>query len=81
MLAFAGELAGGRYRGSRVLHRGIWAVAAISGFGALLNLASPSMWERLIWVPVSLATCVLSVLVARSVGERAGRVPVEAIRN
>jgi hypothetical protein len=68
LLAYAGELAGGRYRDSRALRRVIWLVAALSAFGAVLNLASPSMWERLIWVPVSLGTCALSVLVARSVG-------------
>ena len=44
----------------------VWLVAAVSGSGAVLNLASPSMWERVIWVPVSLATCVLAVLVARA---------------
>ena len=80
LLAYAGEVAGGRYRGSRALRRVIWLVAVLSGFGAVLNLASPSMWERLIWVPVSLATCALSVLVARSVARgrerlRSGRRP------
>ena len=34
--------------------------------GALMNLASPSPWERFLWGPLALILAVLCLLVARS---------------
>ena len=65
-LAFSGDLAEGRHRGSRGLRRVVWAVAGVGGVGTLMNLASPSPWERAIWAPVALATAVLAAVAARS---------------
>jgi hypothetical protein len=70
VLTFAGEVAGGRYRGSRGLRRVVWLVAGVSGVGAVLNLASSSPWERFGWAPVALATAVLTGIVARTVEPR-----------
>jgi hypothetical protein len=70
LLAFAGDVASGRLQGSPALRRIAWIIAGISGIGALMNLASPSVWERSIWAPVALATAVLSATAARSLARR-----------
>jgi predicted anti-sigma-YlaC factor YlaD len=44
---------------------GTWLPAVAMGFGAVLNLASSSVWERFIWAPVALILAVLSAMVAR----------------
>ena len=67
LLAYSGDLAGGRLRGARGLRPVLVAVAVISSVGVLMNLASPSMWERIIWTPVALATAVLTVVALRPV--------------
>ena len=46
--------------------KAIWGVVAFSAVSTLLNLATPSAWERLIWGPVAVALLACSVLVARS---------------
>ncbi|QIM21205.1 hypothetical protein G7075_08805 [Phycicoccus sp. HDW14] len=43
-------------------------VAVVSGVGTLVNLASPSLPERLLWVPVAAGTCVLAWRVAGRAG-------------
>ncbi len=68
LLAFVGDLAGGRHQGSRRLRRVVVGIAAVSGLGAVLNLASSSPWERGIWAPAACATALLAGYTARSVG-------------
>ncbi len=48
--------------GRRRLLRG---VAVLSGAGVLVNLASPSLPERMVWVPVSAAVAALAWRAAR----------------
>lgn len=31
----------------------IWVVAGISGLSLIMNLATPSKWERILWAPVA----------------------------
>ncbi len=40
--------------------------AAVWVLAALMNLASPSSWERFLWGPVALVLAVLCLVVARS---------------
>lgn len=42
----------------------IWVVVAISGLSALMNLATPSKWERILWAPVGLTMLATSLVVA-----------------
>ncbi len=42
----------------------IWFVVAFSAVGTLLNLITPSKWERRIWAPVSSLMLAASLLVA-----------------
>jgi len=51
---------------SPLLRRGAWIVVGVLGFGALLNLASSSPWERFMWGPFTLILTGLCALVARS---------------
>lgn len=44
----------------------IWLVVAINGLGLLMNLITPSKWERIIWAPVCLVLLYCSVVVGRS---------------
>jgi predicted membrane channel-forming protein YqfA (hemolysin III family) len=44
----------------------MWALVGLSCLAVVMNLASPSPLERLIWVPVSVALAVLCLIVARS---------------
>lgn len=44
----------------------IWAVVAYAALGIVANAASPSYWESVIWVPVTLLMFVTSLIVARS---------------
>jgi hypothetical protein len=48
-----------------LLRRGIWFLVVILPFGALMNFASPSNWERFLWGPTALALAILCFLVAR----------------
>ncbi len=61
-----------RFRFSRVFHIGTWFLAVAMGLGAIMNLASSSVWERFIWAPVALLLALSSFVVARGRGgERA----------
>ncbi len=42
----------------------IWVVVAVSVLSALMNLATPSKWERILWAPVGVALSVCSSIVA-----------------
>ncbi len=44
----------------------IWGVVAISVLSLVLNLITPSKWERIIWAPVAAIMLVCSVIVALS---------------
>ena len=43
----------------------VWFTTIYSGLGVLMNLASPSLVEKLIWVPVTLIGFALSFIVLR----------------
>ena len=43
----------------------IWVVVAYCAVGVIANAITPSFWERVIWVPVTLALLVCSLIVAR----------------
>lgn len=47
------------------LQRGTWVLVAVTLIGAVMNFASPSPWERLMWAPITLALAGLCFLVAR----------------
>ena len=53
---------------SGVYRVGTWLLAAAMGLGAVMNLASSSVWERFIWAPVALVLAVSSFVVARGRG-------------
>ena len=42
----------------------IWVVVAISGLSLVMNLITPSKWERILWSPIALIMTVCSLLVA-----------------
>ena len=42
----------------------IWGVVAFNVLGVLMNLATPSKWERILWAPVAIVLMVCSILVA-----------------
>ncbi|PXX42120.1 hypothetical protein DFR42_106300 [Undibacterium pigrum] len=44
----------------------IWAVVVFMAISSILNLITPSKWERRIWAPVVLLLLTCSVLIARS---------------
>ncbi|NJN44557.1 MAG: hypothetical protein HC806_07430 [Anaerolineae bacterium] len=44
----------------------IWVVVGISGISLVLNLITPSKWERRLWAPVGLVMVVCSLVVALS---------------
>ena len=44
----------------------IWGVVAIFSLSFIMNLATPSKWERIIWAPVAALVLVCTVLVAIS---------------
>lgn len=55
------------------LHRwGTWILVGVLALGALLNLASPSSWERYLWGPVALILAGLCLLLALSAATPAG---------
>ncbi|MEZ5936870.1 MAG: hypothetical protein R3C52_01465 [Hyphomonadaceae bacterium] len=45
-------------------HIGVWLFAGLFGVGTLLNLASKSLPEKLVWTPVALALCLCFVRLA-----------------
>lgn len=44
----------------------IWGVVAFMSISSILNLITPSKWERRIWAPVVVLLLVCSVVIARS---------------
>jgi hypothetical protein len=44
----------------------IWGVVAFSALSLILNLITPSKWERILWAPVAAGMLLCSVLVALS---------------
>ena len=44
----------------------IWGVVAFSALALVLNLITPSKWERIIWAPVAAVMLVSSLVVALS---------------
>jgi hypothetical protein len=51
---------------STMLHRATWALAGVSVIAALMNFASHSQSERLIFGPAALTLAILCTIVARS---------------
>jgi hypothetical protein len=49
----------------RAARVGTWALTAVLSLGVLLNLASPSPWERYLLAPITASLAVLCLLVAR----------------
>jgi hypothetical protein len=48
------------------LRWGTWSLVGLTAIGALMNLASPSPWERYMWAPVTLLLAGLCFQVART---------------
>jgi hypothetical protein len=48
-----------------VFRRGTWIFAAVLTIGALMNFASPSVWENAIFGPLAAVLAILFVIVAR----------------
>lgn len=44
----------------------IWVVIAINVLGFIMNVITPSRWERIIWAPVTLIFLVCSVVIGLS---------------
>ncbi len=44
----------------------IWGVVIFSAIGTVLNTITPSKWERIIWVPVTIILLFCSIYVAQS---------------
>ena len=44
---------------------GTWILVGVLPLGALMNLASPSSWERFLWGPVALMLAVLCLVLAQ----------------
>jgi hypothetical protein len=42
----------------------IWVVVAYCAIGVIANAMTPSAWERIIWLPVTIALLAMSVVVA-----------------
>jgi hypothetical protein len=49
-----------------LLRWGTWSLVGLTLIGALMNLASPSPWERYMWAPVTLLLAGLCFHVART---------------
>jgi hypothetical protein len=49
----------------QVFRRGTWFFAGVLTVGALMNFASPSVWENVIMGPLALVLAILFVIVAR----------------
>ena len=45
---------------------GTWIVAGLLVLGAVMNVASPSGWERYLWAPFAATLAVLCILAARA---------------
>lgn len=44
----------------------MWGIVTYSALGVLANTLTPSRWERIVWLPVTLAMLVCSIIVAVS---------------
>ena len=44
----------------------VWGVVAFSALALILNLITPSKWERILWAPVAAGMLLCSVIVAVS---------------
>lgn len=64
VLGRAGVWAAGRR--TRLFRWGTWFLAGVSGIAALMNFASHSRWENLIFGPAALVLAALCIVVARS---------------
>ncbi|MCG6970534.1 MAG: hypothetical protein LJE85_12280 [Gammaproteobacteria bacterium] len=47
-----------------VSEKAIWVVAAVSAISLVLNVMTPSKWERILWSPVALLMTVCSIVIA-----------------
>lgn len=54
----------------KVSRRGSWVLVGLLALGTLMNLASPSNWERFGWAPFVFVNLVLCFIVARGGGEQ-----------
>ena len=45
---------------------GIWVVVVIYAISLVMNLITPSKWEKILWVPVALILTVASMVIALS---------------
>ncbi|MGH3084339.1 MAG: hypothetical protein ACRDNP_09825 [Gaiellaceae bacterium] len=63
VLGRVGFWGGGRLAG--LFRWGTWILAVVSGIGAVLNFASQSRWENLIFGPTGLLLAILCIVVAR----------------
>ena len=70
MVTFAATLevrAGNFWPAARGVSRKLaWGIVASCGLGVLMNAMTPSVWERIIWLPVVSVMLVCSLIVARS---------------
>jgi hypothetical protein len=55
----------------RVFRRGTWFFAAVLTIGALMNLASRSVWENVVFGPLAAVLAILFVTVARKADDGA----------
>lgn len=46
----------------------IWGVAVVSGLSLIMNLVTPSKWERVLWAPAAGVMLLTSSLLAAQVG-------------
>jgi hypothetical protein len=51
---------------SKILRRATWTLVGLSLIAAIMNFASPSQWENLIFGPLALLLATLCTIVARS---------------
>ena len=49
-----------------VVRWGTWTLVGLLALGALMNLASPSPWERFLWGPATLVLLGLTLVIARA---------------
>ena len=47
-----------------VSEKAIWVVAAVSAISLVLNVMTPSKWERILWSPVALLMTLCSIVIA-----------------
>jgi hypothetical protein len=51
---------------ARVARAGTWVLTGLLGLGVLMNLASPSDWERFLQAPIAAILAILCLVVARA---------------